>query len=97
MCERDGNEVAFAFDRLLLALGRQANVEGFGLEELGVTLSERGTVGVDALIKAVPEMTQVAHVRGEQELIGDRAPRVERPGASSPATAGVDGSSRNDL
>ena len=38
VCERDGEEVAVEFDTLLLALGRQANVTGFGLEELGVAL-----------------------------------------------------------
>ena len=44
VCEHEGREVHFAFDRILLALGRKANVEGFGLNELGVTLSPRGTV-----------------------------------------------------
>ena len=41
VCRRraDGQEVAFAFDVLLVALGRQANVAGFGLEELGVRLA----------------------------------------------------------
>ncbi|MFU8895859.1 MAG: FAD-dependent oxidoreductase [Gammaproteobacteria bacterium] len=51
VCEHDGAEVALPFDRLLVALGRQANVEGFGLEELGVTLSPRKTVAVDGLLR----------------------------------------------
>jgi pyruvate/2-oxoglutarate dehydrogenase complex dihydrolipoamide dehydrogenase (E3) component/uncharacterized membrane protein YdjX (TVP38/TMEM64 family) len=51
VCEHEGVEVALPFDRLLVALGRQANVEGFGLEELGVALSERGTVAVDGLLR----------------------------------------------
>ncbi|WP_240901928.1 bifunctional TVP38/TMEM64 family protein/FAD-dependent oxidoreductase [Wenzhouxiangella sp. XN24] len=51
ICERDGEEVAFAFDRLLIALGRRANVEGFGLEELGVTLDERKTLAVDGWLR----------------------------------------------
>ncbi len=51
ICEHDGAEVALPFDRLLVALGRQANVEGFGLEELGVTLSPRKTVAVDGLLR----------------------------------------------
>ena len=51
VCEHEGAEVALPFDRLLVALGRQANVEGFGLEELGVALSERGTVAVDGLLR----------------------------------------------
>jgi pyruvate/2-oxoglutarate dehydrogenase complex dihydrolipoamide dehydrogenase (E3) component/uncharacterized membrane protein YdjX (TVP38/TMEM64 family) len=51
VCEHDGAEVALPFDRLLIALGRRANVEGFGLEELGVALSERNTVAVDGLLR----------------------------------------------
>jgi len=51
VCEHEGVEVALPFDKLLVALGRQANVEGFGLEELGVALSERGTVAVDGLLR----------------------------------------------
>jgi len=51
ICEHDGVEVALPFDRLLVALGRRANVEGFGLEELGVVLGERGTVAVDGLLR----------------------------------------------
>jgi pyruvate/2-oxoglutarate dehydrogenase complex dihydrolipoamide dehydrogenase (E3) component/uncharacterized membrane protein YdjX (TVP38/TMEM64 family) len=52
VCEHDGAEVALPFDRLLVALGRRANVEGFGLEELGVSISEHGTVGVDGLLRS---------------------------------------------
>jgi pyruvate/2-oxoglutarate dehydrogenase complex dihydrolipoamide dehydrogenase (E3) component/uncharacterized membrane protein YdjX (TVP38/TMEM64 family) len=51
VCAHDGAEVALPFDRLLVALGRRANVEGFGLEELGVVVSERGTVAVDGLLR----------------------------------------------
>jgi pyruvate/2-oxoglutarate dehydrogenase complex dihydrolipoamide dehydrogenase (E3) component/uncharacterized membrane protein YdjX (TVP38/TMEM64 family) len=51
VCTHEGVEVALPFDCLLVALGRQANVEGFGLEELGVALSERGTVAVDGLLR----------------------------------------------
>ncbi|WP_404401890.1 FAD-dependent oxidoreductase [Idiomarina seosinensis] len=36
VAEHDGGEVAIPFDRVLIALGRQANTSGFGLEELGV-------------------------------------------------------------
>lgn len=36
IAEHDGEEVALAFDKVLIALGRQPNISGFGLEELGV-------------------------------------------------------------
>lgn len=51
VCEHDGAEVAFEFDTLLLALGRSANVEGFGLADIGVRLTERKTIEVDALMR----------------------------------------------
>jgi len=46
-----GAEHALPFDRLLLALGRTANVQGFGLEELGVVVNSRGTVEADPLMR----------------------------------------------
>jgi pyruvate/2-oxoglutarate dehydrogenase complex dihydrolipoamide dehydrogenase (E3) component/uncharacterized membrane protein YdjX (TVP38/TMEM64 family) len=51
VAECDGVEQRFAFDRLLLALGRTANVAGFGLEELGVRIDPRGTIAHDALLR----------------------------------------------
>ena len=44
-------EQRLGFDRLLLALGRTANVQGFGLEELGVVVNPRGTVDADPLMR----------------------------------------------
>lgn len=51
ICEQAGQEVRLPFDRILLALGRRPNTEGFGLEELGVRLSARGTIETDALLR----------------------------------------------
>ena len=51
IAEFDGKRVEFAFDQVLIALGRKANVEGFGLETLGVTLSESGTIAADPLLR----------------------------------------------
>ncbi len=51
VCEADGREVVIEFDRLLVALGRKANVEGFGLSELGVALTPRGTIAADGLMR----------------------------------------------
>ncbi len=44
-------ELLLEFDRLLVAVGRQANVSGFGLEELGVEVSERGTLSVNPFLQ----------------------------------------------
>ncbi len=51
VCENEGQEVGFDFDVLLVALGRTANVEGFGLEELGVRLTDARTIEADALMR----------------------------------------------
>lgn len=48
---REGKQLNFEFDRLLLALGRKPNVEGFGLQELGIEIDKRGTVQTDALLR----------------------------------------------
>jgi pyruvate/2-oxoglutarate dehydrogenase complex dihydrolipoamide dehydrogenase (E3) component/uncharacterized membrane protein YdjX (TVP38/TMEM64 family) len=47
-CVRDdGGEVVFDFDRLLVALGRQPNTEGLGIEALGLRIADDGTVETD--------------------------------------------------
>lgn len=51
ICENEGKEIAIEFDQILLALGRRANVTGFGLEELGVEISDRGTVVADEFMR----------------------------------------------
>jgi pyruvate/2-oxoglutarate dehydrogenase complex dihydrolipoamide dehydrogenase (E3) component len=50
-CEHEGKEVEIRFDKLLVALGRKARVKGFGLEELGITVNERGTIAADELLR----------------------------------------------
>ena len=69
VCEFEGDEVEFAFDRLLVALGRTANVKGFGLEELGVALGKRGTVDVDALMRTnYPNILVAGDVAGPYQF-----------------------------
>jgi pyruvate/2-oxoglutarate dehydrogenase complex dihydrolipoamide dehydrogenase (E3) component/uncharacterized membrane protein YdjX (TVP38/TMEM64 family) len=50
-CEHKGERVQIGFDKVLLALGRKANTTGFGLEELGVELTARGTIQVDEYMR----------------------------------------------
>ncbi|OAN17690.1 pyridine nucleotide-disulfide oxidoreductase [Photobacterium jeanii] len=49
--EHNGETVKVEFDYVMLALGRVANVQGFGLEELGITTTERGTVDVNEYLQ----------------------------------------------
>lgn len=51
ICEHEGKEISLPFDRLLLALGRKARVDGFGLKELGVELTDRGTVQANRMLQ----------------------------------------------
>ncbi|MBL39261.1 MAG: pyridine nucleotide-disulfide oxidoreductase [Xanthomonadales bacterium] len=51
VCERDGEEVAIEFDRVLIALGRKARTRGFGLEEMGVRIANRGTIETDPWLR----------------------------------------------
>lgn len=51
VCEHDGKEVRLMFDNILLALGRVANTDGFGLQELGITLNINGTIDANELMQ----------------------------------------------
>jgi len=53
------------FDRVLLAVGRHANVEGLGLEALGISLTRTGTVAVDDYLRtSVPTIYACGDVAG---------------------------------
>ncbi|MFN8943079.1 MAG: dihydrolipoyl dehydrogenase, partial [Pseudobdellovibrionaceae bacterium] len=52
-CQSDGSSIQIAFKQVLFALGRKPNVEGFGLEELGIELCSRGTIAVDDYLRTV--------------------------------------------
>jgi dihydrolipoamide dehydrogenase len=47
VAEHQGQEVRIPFDRVLLAIGRNANIKGYGLEELGVELSPKHTIAIN--------------------------------------------------
>jgi len=51
VCDRQGERVEIPFDAILVAVGRKANTQGFGLEELGVRLSARGTLDTDPFLR----------------------------------------------
>jgi len=51
--EHQGATVSIEFDKVLLAIGRKPNVEGFGLEELNLPLTPQGTVQVNEYMQTV--------------------------------------------
>ena len=65
----DGVEKKVPFDRVLLALGRKANVTGFGLEELGVEVTGRGTIETDGFLATnFPNIYAVGDVAGPYQF-----------------------------
>jgi pyruvate/2-oxoglutarate dehydrogenase complex dihydrolipoamide dehydrogenase (E3) component/uncharacterized membrane protein YdjX (TVP38/TMEM64 family) len=51
VCERAGARVELPFDQILVAVGRRARTQGFGLEEIGVIISSRGTIETDPFLR----------------------------------------------
>ncbi len=47
LVEHQGRDMRIGFDQVLLALGREANVTGYGIAEMGIALSPRKTVAVN--------------------------------------------------
>lgn len=49
--EKDGKREELEFDQVLLALGRRANIKGFGLENINIELNANGTIKVDEYLR----------------------------------------------
>jgi pyruvate/2-oxoglutarate dehydrogenase complex dihydrolipoamide dehydrogenase (E3) component/uncharacterized membrane protein YdjX (TVP38/TMEM64 family) len=68
-CEHQGATVRIPFDQIIVAVGRKPNVKGFGLEELGVRISERGTVEADAFLRTnIPNILCAGDVAGPYQF-----------------------------
>lgn len=50
-CQLNGQEIQLKFDDILVALGRKANVTGFGLEDLKIEISETGRIVADEYLR----------------------------------------------
>ena len=51
VCDLDGKDTHVEFDKLLIALGRQPNIQGLGLEDLRIHTTSRGTVETDEFLR----------------------------------------------
>lgn len=51
LLKHDGKELTLQFDMALLAIGRKANIQGFGLESLGLDTTEQGTLKVNEYLQ----------------------------------------------
>jgi pyruvate/2-oxoglutarate dehydrogenase complex dihydrolipoamide dehydrogenase (E3) component len=64
-CEHNGGEIDVPFDQVLVAIGRKANVTGFGMESLDIPLRKNGTIEVnDYLQTRYPNIYAVGDVTG---------------------------------
>jgi pyruvate/2-oxoglutarate dehydrogenase complex dihydrolipoamide dehydrogenase (E3) component/uncharacterized membrane protein YdjX (TVP38/TMEM64 family) len=65
----DGSELAVPYDQLLCAVGRRPRVQGYGLEELGITLAPNRTIATDGfLATSLPNIYAVGDVAGPFQL-----------------------------
>jgi len=51
LARSEGEDLVIEFDQVLVAVGRAANTSGFGLEELGVRLTERRTIEANEFLQ----------------------------------------------
>ena len=65
VCDHNGSDVEIVFDAILVAVGRAANISGFGLEELGVELTPRKTLQADGFLK-----TSIPTIHGAGDVVG---------------------------
>ena len=69
ICNRKGEEVKIEFDVLLVAVGRKARLEGYGLEKLGIDISERGTIEINEFLETnYPNIYAVGDVAGPYQF-----------------------------
>ncbi|MGC3999014.1 MAG: FAD-dependent oxidoreductase [Anaeromyxobacter sp.] len=63
--EIDGKETEIPCDRILVAVGFRPSVEGLGLDKLGVKLTQRGYIQVDAQYRSsVPSIFAIGDISG---------------------------------
>lgn len=67
--QHKGESVRVAFDKVLLAMGRKPNVEGFGLEELEMPLTKAGSVEINSAMQtAYPNIFACGDVSGPYQF-----------------------------
>lgn len=67
--ENEGTEKRIAFDEILVAVGRVANTEGYGLEELGIPVTNGRTVEVNEFLEtAYPNILACGDVAGPYQF-----------------------------
>lgn len=66
---KDGQESELVADKVLQAIGFAPNVEGFGLENTGVALTDRGAIAIDERMRTnVPHIYAIGDVTSKLQL-----------------------------
>jgi len=69
VCEHQDGTERIEFDEILMALGRKPNVEGYGLEELGIETTGRGTIEVNEFLQTrYPNIYAIGDVAGPYQF-----------------------------
>jgi dihydrolipoamide dehydrogenase len=66
---KDGSAGSIEADKVLMSIGFAANVEGFGLENTGVKLTDRGAIDIDDYMRTnVPHIYAIGDVTAKLQL-----------------------------
>ncbi len=69
IAEYENIDVEIPFDALLVAVGRAPNTQGFGLEELGVSITKHGTIEVNEYLQtSIPTIYACGDVAGPYQF-----------------------------
>jgi len=69
ICDCDDKKVSIEGDEIIMAVGRKANITGFGLEELGVEIRKNGTIETDEFLRTnYPNIYAVGDVTGPYQF-----------------------------
>ncbi|MCL6415666.1 FAD-dependent oxidoreductase [Aestuariirhabdus sp. Z084] len=69
MAEHQGEQVRIEFDQLLMAVGRKANTEGFGLDRLDIGTTPQGTLEVNEYLQtSYPNIFACGDVAGPYQF-----------------------------
>jgi len=69
VCEHEGEEVRIPFDAALIAVGRAARTSDYGLDKLGIPLTERRTIDVDEYLQTrIPTIYACGDVVGPYQF-----------------------------
>ncbi len=69
IAEFEGQDVEIEFDEILVAVGRRANIKGFGAEEMGITLRQNQTIDANEYLQTnFPNIYVCGDVTGPFQL-----------------------------